>query len=179
MVLDDKHNTKLESYKQEVDQLKWKCEELKNEIELKDEEIKKYRQQLSQKREETKENQLLKSKIKELKKCNKHLTEMIGNKALEIERITGEGKELNDKVQYLNSQVELLSPDSDQPFINEHKVSCSRSKMFYHLTGKIDDSEKNSSFDSAFYSDADHCNSFLNSVNSTSKVCSQSQRGNS
>lgn len=139
----DKYNTNLESYKQEVDQLKQEYEELKNEVELKDEQIKKYKQQLSQKREETKENQLLKSKIKELEECNEHLTEIIGNKALEIERITRERKELKGTVQYLNSQVELLSPVIDQVLVNKKEVFDNNSKMFYQLTEKIDDSEKN------------------------------------
>lgn len=177
--LDYKYNTNLESYKQEVDQLKQEYEELKNEVELKDEQIKKYKQQLSQKREETKENQLLKSKIKELEECNEHLTEIIGNKALEIERITRERKELNGTVQYLNSQVELLSPVIDQVLVNKKEVFDNNSKMFYQLTEKIDDSEKKSrslSLDSAFHSD--HCNSLLNLISSPSKVCSQSQRGN-
>ncbi|MFV1010836.1 hypothetical protein JR053_00780 [Wolbachia endosymbiont of Nasonia vitripennis] len=176
--LDDKYNTNLESYKQEVDQLKQEYEELKNKVELKDEQIKKYKQQLSQKREETKENQLL-TKIKELEECNEHLTEIIGNKALEIERITGERKELNGTVQYLNSQVELLSPVIDQVLVNKKEVFDNNSKMFYQLTEKIDDSEKKSrslSLDSAFHSD--HCNSLLDLISSPSKVCSQSQRGN-
>ncbi|WP_395460929.1 hypothetical protein [Wolbachia endosymbiont (group B) of Ablattaria laevigata] len=176
--LDDKYNTNLESYKQEVDQLKQEYEGLKNEVELKDEQIKKYKQQLSQKREETKENQLL-TKIKELEECNEHLTEIIGNKALEIERITGERKELKGTVQYLNSQVELLSPVIDQVLVNKKEVFDNNSKMFYQLTEKIDDSEKKSrslSLDSAFHSD--HCNSLLDLISSPSKVCSQSQRGN-
>ncbi|WP_353281668.1 hypothetical protein [Wolbachia endosymbiont (group B) of Horisme vitalbata] len=176
--LDDKYNTNLESYKQEVDQLKQEYEGLKNEVELKDEQIKKYKQQLSQKREETKENQLL-TKIKELEECNEHLTEIIGNKALEIERITGERKELKGTVQYLNSQVELLSPVIDQVLVNKKEVFDNNSKMFYQLTEKIDDSEKKSrslSLDSAFHSD--HCNSLLDLISSPSKVCSQSQREN-
>ncbi|TNK94179.1 hypothetical protein OUY_02320 [Wolbachia endosymbiont of Leptopilina clavipes] len=174
----DEHNTNLKSYKQEVDQLKQEYEELKNKVELKDEQIKKYKQQLSQKREETKENQLL-TKIKELEECNEHLTEIIGNKALEIERITGERKELKGTVQYLNSQVELLSPVVDQVLVNKKEVFDNNSKMFYQLTEKIDDSEKKSrslSLDSAFHSD--HCNSLLDLTSSPLKVCSQSQRGN-
>ncbi|WP_353276548.1 hypothetical protein [Wolbachia endosymbiont (group B) of Villa cingulata] len=46
--LDDKQNTNLESYKQEVDQLKWKYEELKNEVELKNKQIKSQEEQLRQ-----------------------------------------------------------------------------------------------------------------------------------
>lgn len=134
---------------------------------------------MSQKREETKENQLLKSKIKELEACNEHLKEIIVNKALEIERINGEKKELKGTVQYLNSQVELFSPVIDQVLVNKKEVFDNNSKMFYHLTDKTDDSEKKKSrslsLDSAFHSD--HCNSLLDFISSTSKVCSQSQRG--
>lgn len=114
-----------------------------------------------------------------MEECNEHLTEIIGNKALEIERITGERKELNGTVQYLNSQVELLSPVIDQVLVNKKEVFDNNSKMFYQLTEEIDDSEKKSrslSLDSAFHSD--HCNSLLDLISSPSKVCSQSQRGN-
>lgn len=57
-----------------------------------------------------------------MEECNEHLTEIIGNKALEIERITRERKELNGTVQYLNSQVELLSPVTDQVLVNKKEV---------------------------------------------------------
>ncbi|MGL9725662.1 MAG: hypothetical protein ACR5KV_03010, partial [Wolbachia sp.] len=181
--LTSEYNIDLESYEQEVDQLKWECKELKNEIELKDKQIKKHEQQSWQKIEETKEHeyyQLLESKIKRLEERNEHLKEMIENKALEIERIIGEKEELNDKVQYLNSQVEVLSPVSDQIFVNKKDACDNNSKMFYQLIGGIDGSEKKSNSDSAFYSDGDddHCNSLLNYVSSPSQVCSQSQHGN-
>ncbi|MCA7010422.1 coiled-coil domain-containing protein [Wolbachia endosymbiont of Tribolium confusum] len=165
--LDDEHNTNLESYKQKVDRLKRKCEELESELELKNEEFKKQEELLCQEIEgevEKKYDLLLELKFKEYED--------------EIERLIIEKKELNDKVQHLNNQVELLSPVIDKALANKKEVCNNNSKMFYQLTGEIDDPEKNSSFDSAFYfySDDDHCNSFLNSVNSTSEVCSKSQR---
>ncbi|WP_264686663.1 MULTISPECIES: coiled-coil domain-containing protein [unclassified Wolbachia] len=166
--LENEHNAHLESDEQEADQLTWDFETLKNELELKDEQIETIRGQLRQEIEEEIVNKYrpsLELKFKEYED--------------EIERLIREKKELNDKVQYLNSQVELLSPVIDQVLVNKKEVFDNNSKMFYQLTEKIDDSEKKSrslSLDSAFHSD--HCNSLLDLISSPSKVCSQSQREN-
>ncbi|WP_264684836.1 hypothetical protein [Wolbachia endosymbiont (group B) of Nymphalis c-album] len=166
--LENEHNAHLESDEQEADQLMWDFETLKNELELKDEQIETIRGQLRQEIEEEIVNKYrpsLELKFKEYED--------------EIERLIREKKELNDKVQYLNSQVELLSPVIDQVLVNKKEVFDNNSKMFYQLTEKIDDSEKKSrslSLDSAFHSD--HCNSLLDLISSPSKVCSQSQREN-
>lgn len=166
--LENEHNAHLESDEQEADQLTWDFETLKNELELKDEQIETIRGQLRQEIEEEIVNKYrpsLELKFKEYED--------------EIERLIREKKELNDKVQYLNSQVELLSPVIDQVLVNKKEVFDNNSKMLYQLTEKIDDSEKKSrslSLDSAFHSD--HCNSLLDFISSPSKVCSQSQREN-
>ncbi|WP_374699760.1 hypothetical protein [Wolbachia endosymbiont (group A) of Limnophora tigrina] len=166
--LENEHNAHLESDEQEADQLTWDFETLKNELELKDEQIETIRGQLRQEIEEEIVNKYrpsLELKFKEYED--------------EIERLIREKKELNGTVQYLNSQVELLSPVIDQVLVNKKEVFDNNSKMFYQLTEKIDDSEKKSrslSLDSAFHSD--HCNSLLDLISSPSKVCSQSQRGN-
>lgn len=166
--LENEHNAHLESDEQEADQLTWDFETLKNELELKDEQIETIRGQLRQEIEEEIVNKYrpsLELKFKEYED--------------EIERLIREKKELNDKVQYLNSQVELLSPVIDQVLVNKKEVFDNNSKMFYQLTEEIDDSEKKPrslSLDSAFHSD--HCNSLLDLISSPSKVCSQSQRGN-
>ncbi|WP_264729966.1 coiled-coil domain-containing protein [Wolbachia endosymbiont (group B) of Episyrphus balteatus] len=166
--LENEHNAHLESDEQEADQLTWDFETLKNELELKDKQIETIRGQLRQEIEEEIVNKYrpsLELKFKEYED--------------EIERLIREKKELNDKVQYLNSQVELLSPVIDQVLVNKKEVFDNNSKMFYQLTEKIDDSEKKSrslSLDSAFHSD--HCNSLLDLISSPSKVCSQSQREN-
>ncbi|WP_341813604.1 hypothetical protein [Wolbachia endosymbiont (group B) of Germaria angustata] len=165
--LENEHNAHLESDEQEADQLTWDFETLKNEIELKDEKIETIRGQLLQEIEEEIVNKYRPSLELKLKEYED-----------EIERLIREKKELNDKVQYLNSQVELLSPVINQVLVNKKEVFDNNSKMFYQLTEKIDDSEKKSrslSLDSSFHSD--HCNSLLDLISSPSKVCSQSQRG--
>ncbi|WGJ61927.1 hypothetical protein M3L71_06565 [Wolbachia endosymbiont of Frankliniella intonsa] len=167
--LENEHNAHLESDEQEEDQLTWDFETLKNELELKDEQIETIRGQLRQEIEEEIVNKYrpsLELKFKEYED--------------EIERLIREKKELKGTVQYLNSQVELLSPVIDQVLVNKKEVFDNNSKMFYQLTEEIDDSEKKPrslSLDSAFHSD--HCNSLLDLISSPSKVCSQSQRGNS
>ncbi|QUI60265.1 hypothetical protein JKF54_05075 [Wolbachia endosymbiont of Spodoptera picta] len=165
--LENEHNAHLESDEQEADQLTWDFETLKNELELKDEQIETIRGQLRQEIEEEIVNKYrpsLELKFKEYED--------------EIERLIREKKELNDKVQYLNNEVELLSPVIDKVLVNKKEVFDNNSKMFYQLTEEIDDSEKKPrslSLDSAFHSD--HCNSLLDLISSPSKVCSQSQRG--
>ena len=92
--LENEHNAHLESDEQEADQLTWDFETLKNELELKDEQIETIRGQLRQEIEEEIVNKYrpsLELKFKEYED--------------EIERLIREKKELNDKVQYLNSQV--------------------------------------------------------------------------
>ncbi|UIP92643.1 hypothetical protein JSQ73_005750 [Wolbachia endosymbiont of Anopheles demeilloni] len=165
--LENEHNAHLESDEQEADQLTWDFETLKNELELKDEQIETIRGQLRQEIEEEIVNKYrpsLELKFKEYED--------------EIERLIREKKELNDKVQYFNNEVELLSPVIDKVLVNKKEVFDNNSKMFYQLTEEIDDSEKKPrslSLDSAFHSD--HCNSLLDLISSPSKVCSQSQRG--
>lgn len=78
----------------------------------------------------------------------------------------------------------MLSTEIDQLFVNKNGVCGNNSRIFYQLTWEIDNSEKKSrslSSDSAFCSDGDddHCDSLLDCIRSSSKVCSQSQRGNS
>lgn len=169
--LENEHNSHLESDEQEADQLTWDFETLKNELELKDEQIETIRGQLRQEIEEEIANKYrpsLELKFKEYED--------------EIERLIREKKELNDKVQYLNNEVELLSPVIDKVLVNKKEVFDNNSKMFYQLTEEFDDSEKKPrslNLDSAFHSDDDdHCNSLLDLISSPSKVCSQSQRGN-
>ncbi|KLT22864.1 hypothetical protein wVul_0067 [Wolbachia endosymbiont of Armadillidium vulgare str. wVulC] len=176
--LDDEYNTNLESYKQCIDQLKYENGELKSKLELKDEQSERQREQLRQEIEEEITNEyhpLLELKFKEYDNKIEELMQIVADKVQEIERINKEKKELNDKVQYLNSQVEMLSLANDQLFINKQEALCSHSKTFYHLTEKIDDSEKksrSSSFNSVFNSDDDdHCSSPLGPISSTSNVC--------
>ncbi|MFV0948955.1 hypothetical protein JR312_02620, partial [Wolbachia endosymbiont of Nasonia giraulti] len=165
--LENEHNAHLESDEQEADQLTWDFETLKNELELKDEQIETIRGQLRQEIEEEIVNKYrpsLELKFKEYED--------------EIERLIREKKGLNDKVQYLNNEVELLSPVIDKVLVNKKEVFDNNSKMFYQLTEEIDDSEKKPrslSLDSAFHSD--HCNSLLDLISSPSKVGSQSQQG--
>ncbi|UIP92042.1 hypothetical protein IYZ83_002310 [Wolbachia pipientis] len=181
-ILDDKFNTK----SKEVDDLTREYKELKNELEFKNEQIERQREQLRQEIEEEimdKYHPLLESKFEEHENKIEELMQIVADKVQEIERINKERTELSGKVQYLNNAVELSSPVIDQVFINKKEVFDNNSKMFYQLTEKIDDSEKKPrslSFDSAFHSDDDdHCNSLLDLISSPSKVCSQSQRGNS
>ncbi|MFL3876224.1 coiled-coil domain-containing protein [Wolbachia endosymbiont of Trichogramma kaykai] len=179
--LENEHNKHLAFDAQETDQLTWEFEELKNELWLKDEEIKRIREQLRQKIEEETINEyhpLLKLKLKEYEDKIEGLMQIVEDKVRRIERITGKRKRLNDKAQYFNSEVEMLSPVIDKVFVNKKEIPDNDLKMFYQLTEEIDDSEKKPrslSLDSAFHSD--HCSSLLDLISSISKMCSQSQRG--
>ncbi|OCA06313.1 coiled-coil domain-containing protein [Wolbachia endosymbiont of Trichogramma pretiosum] len=127
--LENEHNKHLAFDAQEADQLTWEFEELKNDLRLKGQQIERIRKQLRHEIEEETTNEyhpLLKLKLKEYEDNVEGLMQIVEDKVQRIERITGKRKGLNDEVQYLSSEVEVLSIVSDKVLVNKNFLPAYR-----------------------------------------------------